>query len=112
MSFGTLSAVDEAGTDNRLFNVGRAQFSLGPSNYIGALYTDVSSTGTHNRVAGTDLRWRISESQQLNAFVLASNSRRAPGADRSCRTTTPLASGARPAASSITTKAFRWTPRS
>ena len=81
LSFATLSAVDEAGADNRLFNIGRVQFSLGPSNYIGALYTDVNSAGTHNRVAGADLRWRISESQQLNAFVLASNSRRVPDAD-------------------------------
>jgi hypothetical protein len=81
VTFGTLSAVDEAGDDNRMFNIGRAQFSLGPSNYVGALYTDIEAAGTHNRVAGADLRWRINETQTLNAFVLASNSRRARDTD-------------------------------
>jgi hypothetical protein len=75
VTFGTLSAVDDAGDDQRIFNIGRAQYSLGPSNYVGALYTDVASAGTHNRVAGADLRWRVNESQRLDAFVLASNSR-------------------------------------
>ena len=81
LTFGTLSAVDEAGDDHRLFNVGRAQFSLGPSNYIGALYTDTTSEGSHNRVAGADLRWRVSNTQRLDAFVLASNSRLEDGSD-------------------------------
>jgi hypothetical protein len=80
-TFGTLSAVDEAGDDNRLFNIGRAQYSIGPGNYIGALYTDIDGAGTHNRVAGADLRWRISETQQFNAFLLASNSRRLAAED-------------------------------
>ena len=75
LTFGTLSAVDEAGDDHRLFNVGRAQFSLGPGKCVGALYTDITSDGTHNRVAGADLRWRIDDRQRLDAFVLASNSR-------------------------------------
>jgi hypothetical protein len=81
VTFGSLSAVDEAGDHNRLFNIGRAQFSLGPSNYVGALYTDINAPGTHNRVAGADLRWRVNETQTVNAFVLASNSRRARDAD-------------------------------
>jgi hypothetical protein len=81
LTFGTLSAVDEASEANRLFNIGRAQFTLGPSNYVGALYTDVTSDGAHNRVAGADLRWRINNSQRLDAFVLASNSRLERGAD-------------------------------
>jgi hypothetical protein len=81
LTFGTLSAVDEAAADHRLFNVGRAQFSLGPSNYVGALYTDVTSDGAHNRVAGADLRWRVNDTQRLDAFVLASNSRLARDED-------------------------------
>jgi hypothetical protein len=75
LTFGTLSAIDDADDDHRIFNIGRAQYRLGPSNYIGALYTDIASAGTHNRVAGADLRWRVNESQRLDAFVLASNSR-------------------------------------
>jgi hypothetical protein len=75
LTFGTLSAVDEAGDEHRLFNIGRAQVSLGPSNYVGALYTDITVDGTHNRVAGADLRWRVNNSQRLDAFVLASHSR-------------------------------------
>jgi hypothetical protein len=74
VTFGTLSAMDEAGDENRLFNIGRAQFSLGPSNYVGALYTDINAAGTHNRVVGTDLRWRVNDTQRLDAFVMASNS--------------------------------------
>jgi hypothetical protein len=86
VTFGTLSAVDEApgraaedddplrGKD-RLFNIARAQISLGPSNYVGALYTDTTFAGSFNRVAGADLRWRVNETQRLDAFVLASHSR-------------------------------------
>jgi hypothetical protein len=81
ITFGTLTALDEAGDDNRLFNVGRAQVSIGPSNYVGALYTDVTANGTHNRVAGADLRWRVNNTQRLDAFVLASNSRLARDGD-------------------------------
>jgi hypothetical protein len=81
VTFGTLTALDEAGDDNRLFNVGRAQISIGPSNYVGALYTDVTANGTHNRVAGADLRWRVNNTQRLDAFVLASSSRLARDGD-------------------------------
>jgi hypothetical protein len=75
LAFGTLTAVDEAGEDNRFFNIGRAQYALGSGSYIGALYTNVESSGTHNRVAGADMRWRIDDAQQVNTFVLASTSR-------------------------------------
>ena len=81
VAFGTLSAVDQAGEDDRIFNIGRMQYSLGPSNYVGALYTDINSTGTFNRVLGADLRWRVNETQTLNAFVLGSNSKGGPAAD-------------------------------
>src|SRR5580765_6048700 len=51
VTFGTLSAIDEAaGRDvpadsrgsgeDRIFNIARAQYSLGPSNYAGGLFTD------------------------------------------------------------------------
>jgi hypothetical protein len=80
-TFGTLSAADDARSDNRLFNIGRAQYSLGPSNYVGAIYTDVTSDLAFNRVAGADLRWRVNSTQRLDAFVLASYSRDTPRAN-------------------------------
>ena len=86
MTFGTLSAVDEAAGrlvspgapgsgSNRLFNIGRAQYGLGPSNYVGALYVDTTFAGSYNRVVGTDLNWRLTGTQRLEAFALASRSR-------------------------------------
>jgi hypothetical protein len=86
VTFGTLSAIDQgAGGEvavdspdrdrDRIFNIARAQISLGPSNYAGVLYTDTTFAGTFNRVAGADLRWRVDEEQLVNAFVLASHSR-------------------------------------
>jgi Domain of unknown function (DUF5916) len=79
VTFGTLSAIDEAGEEavghDRVFNIGRAQYSLGPANYVGAIATDVSSGGSYNRVAGADLKWRLSAAQRLDAFALASRSR-------------------------------------
>jgi hypothetical protein len=91
LTFGTLTALDEsAGRDlppevrgsggNRLFNIGRVQYSLGPSNYVGAIVTDASFAGSYNRVVGTDLRWRVSESQRLEAFALVSRSRESENA--------------------------------
>jgi hypothetical protein len=85
-AFGTLSAVDEAaGRDvpdgnrgsgkDRIFTIARGQYSLGPSNYAGGLYTDTRFAGGFNRVAGTDLAWRVNETQRLDAFVLASRTR-------------------------------------
>jgi hypothetical protein len=87
VTFGTLSAVDEAVPEsfederNRFFNVARAQYSLGPSNYVGALATDMSFAGGYNRVVGADLRWRLGDAQRIDAFALATRSR-APGGDR------------------------------
>ena len=90
LTFGTLSALDQGAGRNlpagdpaegrdRVVNVARAQYSLGPSNYAGALYVDSVHAGGYNRVAGADLSWRVRPSQRLNAFVLGSTSR-APGA--------------------------------
>jgi hypothetical protein len=85
VTFGTLSAIDDAtgsasvsGPDDerdRLFNIARAQYSLGPSNYVGALATDASFAGGYNRVIGADLNWRIGSTQRISAFALASRSR-------------------------------------
>lgn len=86
LTFATLSAVDEAaGRDlpddqpgageNRMFNIGRAQFSLGPGNYVGALVTDTRFAGGHNRVGGADLSWRVTQTQRVQGFALLSSSR-------------------------------------
>jgi hypothetical protein len=90
LTFGTLTALDRgagrnlpsddpgAGRD-RLVNVARAQYSLGPSNYVGALFLDAEHAGGFNRVAGTDLSWRVNPTQRVSGFLLGSMSR-APGA--------------------------------
>ena len=97
VTFGTLTALDQApgravppgdrdaGKD-RLFNVARAQYSLGPSNYVGALVTDTEFAGGHNRVVGTDLSWRVTDTQRLSGFLLSSDTR-PPHEDRSRRAT-------------------------
>jgi hypothetical protein len=66
LTFATLSAGDEApGLDpdaegtfyfgqQKLFNLARAVYSLGPSSYVGALLTDTEFGRGHNRVAAAD----------------------------------------------------------
>ena len=66
-AFGSLSALDQSPGHNlpeghpdtdkdRLFNIGRVQYSLGPSNYVGALAVDTEFAGGYNRVVGADCR--------------------------------------------------------
>jgi hypothetical protein len=93
LSFGTLTALDQApgrsvpsgdpleGKD-RLFNILRGQYSLGPSNYAGALIVDSEFAGGFNRVVGADLSWRVNSTQRVSGFLLASASRE-PSTDRS-----------------------------
>jgi hypothetical protein len=85
-AFGTLTALDQGpgrslpeddpdyGKD-RLFNIGRAQYSLGPGNYVGGLVVDSEFAGGFNRVAGADLSWRVSSTQRVSGFLLASTTR-------------------------------------
>jgi hypothetical protein len=91
LAFGTLTALDQGPGRNlppddpdvgkdRLFNILRAQYSLGPSDYIGALAIDSEFAGGYNRVAGTDLSWRVNDTQRLSGFLLASATR-APHTD-------------------------------
>jgi hypothetical protein len=85
-AFGSLTALDQAPGHNlpeghpdtdkdRLFNVARAQYSLGPSNYVGALAMDTEFAGGYNRVVGADLSWRVNSTQRVSGFVLGSASR-------------------------------------
>lgn len=83
VSFGSLLASDEAAgrqaavgepghDDNRLFNVGRVQFSLSPGSFAGAIVTDTRFSGDENRVIGADVSWRPRPSDRLTAVVLQS----------------------------------------
>jgi hypothetical protein len=83
VSFGWLMASDEApgrlvprgvqGHEaNRLFNVGRVQYTLSPGSFAGAIATDTRFAGDENRVIGTDVSWRPRASDRVNAFVLQS----------------------------------------
>jgi hypothetical protein len=85
-TFGTLTALDQGAGRNlppddadygrdRLFNIARAQYSLGPSNYVGGIAVDSEFAGGFNRVVGADLSWRVSSTQRVSGFVLASNTR-------------------------------------
>ena len=81
LQFGTLSALDDtsdSGTDtvhDRFFNVGRLQYSLGPGSYVGAIVTDMEAGHSFNRVAGSDLSWRLNDRQRVSAMALVSRSR-------------------------------------
>jgi Domain of unknown function (DUF5916) len=93
LAFGTLTALDQGpGRDlepddpdfgkDRLFNILRGQYSLGPSNYIGALVLDSEFAGGFNRVLGTDLSWRVNDTQRVSGFLLGSATRQ-PRAENS-----------------------------
>ena len=60
----------------------RAQYSLGPSNYVGALALDTEFAGGYNRVVGADLSWRVNSTQRVSGFVLGSASRDLRGDER------------------------------
>ena len=86
LTFGTLTALDQSPGKNlspgdpdtgkdRLYNIVRGQYSLGPSNYVGALVVDAEFAGGFNRVVGADLSWRVNSTQRLSGFLLASSSR-------------------------------------
>jgi hypothetical protein len=86
LQFGTLTALDAAAGPagnavdsltrrDRLFNVARLQYSLGASNYAGAIATDMESDDGFNRVGGGDLSWRIGANQRVTGMALYSSSR-------------------------------------
>ncbi len=90
LTFATLSTADQApgreapagdpsSGHDRITNVGRAQVSLRPSEYVGAIVTDSEFAGRSNRVAGMDLSTRVSTTQRFDAFVLASSTRPSDG---------------------------------
>jgi hypothetical protein len=83
VSFGTLNASDQAADreledtdprrgDNRIFNVGRARYSLGTDRFVGALVADSRFGGDRNSVAGADVSWKIRGSQGFTVTTLQS----------------------------------------
>jgi hypothetical protein len=89
LQFGTLTAVDDAPEfpgvappPDRVFNVARMQYSLGPSNYVGAIATDMEAGSQFNRVAGGDLSLRVGTNQRVTGMLLYSASQGPEGAGR------------------------------
>jgi hypothetical protein len=80
LQFGTLSALDDVpdgaglNIEDRLFNIGRLQYSPRAGNYIGAIVTDTESADDFNRVAGGDLSWRVGAHQRVTGMMLYSSS--------------------------------------
>ncbi len=82
LTFATLSAGDDAPGrpaedgpspfpgERKLFNVGRAMYSLAPNSYVGGLVTDTEFGNGYNRVGGLDLSMRHGK-QQWSATALA-----------------------------------------
>jgi hypothetical protein len=90
VTFATLTVVDEEAGPlvgpgdsgfgrNRLFNVARAEYSLKPGSYVGAIVTDTEQPGAFNRVAGADLSLKPTANQKVNLFGLESISHRPDG---------------------------------
>jgi Domain of unknown function (DUF5916) len=83
-TFGTLTAVDQfAGRGfedgdprdgkNKIFNVARAQVTLKPGSYAGAIATDTEFAGRSNRAVGGDVSWKLTGTQRVSAFVVGSS---------------------------------------
>src|SRR2546430_13840381 len=77
---GLLSAVDQqfasaTGTDNPIFNILRAQRSLGRGSRVGLVYTDRSEGGDYSRVAEVDSRLVFKEIYGLNLQLAGSRTR-------------------------------------
>ena len=106
----TLTAVDQAPgrTDRpddpltgkeKFFQIARAQMSLKPGSYAGALATFTNLAGRTNAVAGADVSLKFKGSHQVAGFALASTTDD-PRADRPlvgrrrCRPTTASTRGA------------------
>lgn len=84
LTFATLTAADQAPgrallpddvdfERDRLVNVGRLQYSLRPSEYVGAIATDTEFAGRSNRVGGADFSTRITPTLRFEGFVLGSS---------------------------------------
>jgi hypothetical protein len=93
VNFATLTVVDrdagpligpgDAGFGrDRVFDIARAQYSLRPGSYAGAIVTDTEQPGHFNRIIGADLSLKLTPNQALNLVALESSSH-LPGASGS-----------------------------
>jgi hypothetical protein len=84
VTFGLLNSRDASPQDvgdrgdaiagrKKLFTLGRATYSLGQSNYLGAIVIDTEHAGRHNRVIGGDLSVKFSSRHSFSSTVLASD---------------------------------------
>ena len=94
VTFGALTAVDQAPgrTDDpddpltgkeKFFQIARAQMSLKPGSYAGALATFTNLAGRTNAVAGADVSLKFKGSHQVGGFALASTTDDPEQTDRS-----------------------------
>src|SRR5215831_10184784 len=83
LTFGLLNASDKSPEDignrgdlvagqHKFFTIARTNYSLGGSNYVGAILTDTEHAGRHNRVEGGDISVKFSPPQQFTATILSS----------------------------------------
>jgi hypothetical protein len=90
VAFASLTAVDQAPgrTDDpndplhgkeKVFQVARAQMSLKPGSYAGAMATFTSFDSRRNAVAGGDFNLQFKGAQRISAFVLGSTTDREDG---------------------------------
>ena len=92
MTFGLLNSLDATPQDpdepidlsgeRKLFTLGRATYSLGQSNYAGAIMVDTEHAGRHNRVIGGDLSYRFSPRHSMSSSFLASDTGLGSGSAR------------------------------
>jgi uncharacterized protein DUF5916/cellulose/xylan binding protein with CBM9 domain len=91
-TFGFLSSSDETPEDigdrgdgvagkSKLFNIARATYGLGGSNYVGAIATDTEHAGRHNRVAGGDVSFKVHHVNSFSATYLYSQTGVEPAPD-------------------------------
>jgi uncharacterized protein DUF5916/cellulose/xylan binding protein with CBM9 domain len=92
LTFGLLNASDKTPEDvgnrgeaiagaSKFFTIGRATYTLGSSDYVGAFITDTEHAGRRNRVAGGDVSIKFSPAQQFSATFLASETSTSSPAD-------------------------------
>ena len=93
VTFGALTAVDQspgrtedpndplAGKE-KFFQVGRAQMSLKPGSYAGAIAAFTNLAGRTNAVAGGDVSLKFKGSHQISGFALASTTDEPEQTDR------------------------------
>ena len=64
--------------ERKAYAIARGQYSLGPTNYVGALVTDTEFAGGHNRVAATDVSLKLGN-HTTTATIIASATRSPDG---------------------------------